>query len=446
MAWINTSKWTQKLYKLWMVTLGWGFYSLNLLPRSRKRSRSKQVSNGELKILEINTFENTGGAAKHAYRLMQCLRRRDVDISMLVSHIIPEHGDHVEILQPNTSPLQKKLFEFEQRKHWVDYFHLSSLTIPSSKRVKDSSIVHLHNIHGVYFSPFTLPALSAAKPTLWTMHDTLMLYQDFEGREPIGEMDPHKDLPKPALDQIRKDLARIYRNSHLHIVAPSLWMKQKVENSILGGHPVTFLRYGIDLNLFRPTDDKQALRRQLGLPLDKKILVFAAYGGSANGWKGGSYLEEAYRHFQSDPNIVFLNLGGKGINEGNANWINTDFIAEEQLMRDYFAASDLMVYPSLFDNCPFVVMEALACGIPVISFRTGGIPELVEHGKTGYIAEYRDAQDLIAGTKLFLENPELLRSAGLSARVRAESEFDIEAMGDKYMQLYAEVSTKFYSK
>jgi protein O-GlcNAc transferase len=441
------NKYRTKLYKLWIVTLGWGFYMLRLRPRARRFSKASGKRPAELKVLEINTFAQTGGAARIASSLQSHLRRRGIEVSMLVSDIVPEHGEHVQMLESSKSKLQKWLFEFQQRKSWTDYFHLSGLGIKQLPLFKGRSLIHLHNLHGHYLSPFVLPELSAAKPLVWTLHDSLMLYEDLEGKELVGEMNPHPNLPRKAFLEIHADLQRIYQNSHLNLVVPSQWLKRKVETSILRDHPITVIPNGIDTKVFRPAESpeaKIALRKKLDLPEDKTLLIFAAYGGSANSWKGGEYLAEAYQHFTGNSDIAFINLGGKDVNEGIHNWINTGYIDSMETMRDYFAAADLMVYPSLFDSFGLVVVEAMACGIPVVAFATGGIPEIVKHGETGYIAKYRDSTDLIRGVELFLKDSAALQTAGLAARQIAIG-FDIEKMVDRYFQLYNQVSDQFYN-
>ena len=110
-------------------------------------------------------------------------------------------------------------------------------------------------------------------------------------------------------------------------------------------------------------------------------------------------------------------------------------MADEETMAKYYAASDICLYPSVADNCPLIVLEALACGLPVITFNTGGIPELVAHLKTGYIAEYKNVEDLAKGAELFLNDRDLREKAGILARKKVKESFTLDHQTDEYLKL-----------
>ena len=93
---------------------------------------------------------------------------------------------------------------------------------------------------------------------------------------------------------------------------------------------------------------------------------------------------------------------------------------------EYFAASDFLLYPALADNCPMVVLDAMASGFFVIAFNTGGVRELLEHLKTGYVAEYKNSDDLANGVELFLNDDALREKAGILAREKVENKFTLK--------------------
>ena len=105
-------------------------------------------------------------------------------------------------------------------------------------------------------------------------------------------------------------------------------------------------------------------------------------------------------------------------------------------MAEYYAASDLFLYPSLADNCPLVVLESMASGTPVIAFETGGIPELITNMRSGYIARYKNVDDFVKGISLFLNDVDLRAKAGLSARKDVEKHFTLDKMVTLYDELY----------
>ena len=97
---------------------------------------------------------------------------------------------------------------------------------------------------------------------------------------------------------------------------------------------------------------------------------------------------------------------------------------------------------SLAGNCPLFVLEAMACGTPVITFNTGGVPELVDHMRNGYVAEYKNSDDLANGVALFLNDAELRDKAGILAREKVEDNFTLDQQVDNYLKLYAQILDK----
>jgi glycosyltransferase involved in cell wall biosynthesis len=329
-----------------------------------------------------------------------------------------------------------------------DLIFLNSFRIKNMPEVLNADIINLHNLHGGYFNLLALPELTKLKPTVYTLHDMWALtghcahsfYCD-KWQTGCGNCLNLKIYPSVWYDRthwlwnLKKD---IYKKSELTIVTPSKWLKNKVENGILADKEIHLIYNGIDQRVFHPMN-KIDVRKKLNLPLDKTILMFSAHYGIKNYWKGGEYLLEALSKINRD-NLVFLNVGSsekpdKQIKD-SIEWISIPYVEDENKMAEYYAASDLFLYPSLADNCPLVVLEAMASGTPVISFKTGGIPELVAHMKNGYISEYKNVDDFLCGINLFLDHDDLRKNAGLSARKTVEVHFTLDKMVDLYEELY----------
>jgi len=241
--------------------------------------------------------------------------------------------------------------------------------------------------------------------------------------------------------EIKKD---IYKKSNFVIAVPSKWMKNKLEKSILSDKKAYLIYNGIDSEIFHPMD-KADVRKKLNLPLDKTILMFSAHKGIKNFWHGGEYLIKALEQID-DENILFLNIGSvenldKRIKK-SIEWISIPHVNSETTMAEYYAASDLFVYPSIADSSSLVVVESMACGTPVIAFETGGIPELLTNKRTGYIARYKDVDDFVKGIKLFLNDEDLRAKAGLSARKDVEKHFTLDKMVTLYEELYHKLATE----
>ena len=399
-----------------------------------------------MNILHINTLDNTGGAAKVAYRLKDGLKKRGYTSWMLVGYKLGKNPDVKQITWNKYLQFGLNILSTIILRPYLIF--RSTFQIKDRADVANSDIIHLHNLHTGYFNPLALPELTKLKPTVYTLHDMWALtghcahsFDCDKWQTGCGDCPYLKVYPALWYDvthklwEIKKD---IYNRSDFIIVTPSRWLKNKIEKSILSDKKIYLIYNGIDPGIFHPMD-KTEIRKKLNLPLDKTILMFSAHKGIKNFWKGGEYLLKALEQID-DENVFFLNIGStenldKRVKK-SIEWVSIPYVDNEKTMAEYYAASDLFLYPSLADNCPLVVLESMACSTPVIAFDTGGIPELLTNMKTGYIARYKDVDDFVKGIKLFLNDVDLRAKAGFSARKDVEKHFTLDKMVMLYEELY----------
>ncbi len=175
------------------------------------------------------------------------------------------------------------------------------------------------------------------------------------------------------------------------------------------------------------------------MPADKKIVLFAAVKASDKR-KGTDYLIEAGRRLK-DKEVLFLVAGTNGDEIARQLpdlSVNAGFVAPDK-MPDFYNAADVFVTPSLQENLPNTLMEAMSCGTPCVGFNTGGIPEMIDHRKNGYVAEYRDAEDLTRGLLWTLFEADF-RLLSENAREKVLSEYAEEIIVNRYLTIYAEQS------
>lgn len=401
-------------------------------------------------ILQINTIDKKGGAAKVAYSLKTELEKRGHQTSMFVGR---KYSDdiNVKILNDTLSfygKVRRKLAYWLSND--IDVFY--SNHILKTEEFKKSDIIHCHNLHGNYFNLSTLKKISNLKPIVWTLHDmwpiTAHCAHAFDGNiQKNGFFAcPSLDIP-PAIawhneKYLEKIKAKIYNNSKFSIVTPSKWLAGKVGQSLLKDKSISTIYNGINTSIFKPLD-KQKSRQSLGLPLDKKIVLIVAKGGASNPWKGGNYAQGVINAFKGDFRAFFVDLGGSQGGQNDPQLKAVGYIADPALLAEYYSATDVLLYPSIADNCPLVVLEAMACGLPVVSFNTGGIPELIEHKINGYIADYKNTDDLKNGVDylLGLSPQELVKMRQYSID-KINSGFSIQKMTDQYLGLYQNLMQK----
>ena len=399
-----------------------------------------------MNILQINTADTKGGAGKVAYQLQNELKKQGHNSALFVSKKYSKDSN-VKLISPDSN-LRRRILKK------LTYYLANDLDFFSSKYIlkmpefKDADIVHCHNLHTNYFNLSALEKISAIKSIVWTFHDmwpmTAHCAHSFDGKlkENGFFTCPSLNIYPPIAwhneKYLEKKKAKIYNNSNFHIVTPSGWLADKVGQSMLKDKPLSVIYNGIDASVFKP-HNKQECRKSLDLPLDKQIILTIAKRGQSNPWKGGNYAQRVFKAFVSDSRTFFIDLGGD-ISNNNRGMKTVSYISDPVVLTRYYSAADILLYPSIADNCPLVVLEAMACGLPVVSFNTGGIPELVEHKVNGYIAKYKDTGDLKNGIEYLLNLPnresEQMRQYSIE---KIKTGFTVEKMTDQYIELYFKI-------
>ncbi len=402
-------------------------------------------------IVHLNTNDVRGGAAKVARRLAEAQMRRGYRASLLVGFKESE-ADWV-----HTFRLDRDLGSEYEKLGLLDYDLAGSDRLPEIPIVRQARLVHAHNLHGGYFNPHSLIRLSRAKPLVWTLHDMQAVtghcaysYECNRWEMGCGDCPSLSEYPAIFTDSTRRlwqDKREIYRQSVLYLVTPSLWLKRIVERSILGDHPVELIYNGVNTEVFRPYP-KEEIRRKLGLPLDRVVIGCVANGGSlGNKRKGGDIIVEAIDSLKSKGiEFLFINIGQDAAFSNNDVVRNTGYIANEHRMAEWYSAIDIFLFPSLADNCPLVVSEAMACGVPLVAFATGGIPELVKDGVHGAVAPYLDTTGLIRRLETLIRDAELRRSMSFMCREDAVRRFDHERIVDQYEKVYERAAQHYAEK
>lgn len=407
-----------------------------------------------MNILIINTSDINGGAAIAAHRLLYALKSYGLNAKMIVRDKL---GNDNSIISIGGALRNKVRFYSERgeiflhnrfsRKYLFDISTASTgLSITETEEFKQADIIHLHWINQGMLSLNEIKKIVASgKKIVWTMHDMWPItgichhagkctnYFDGCGNCPLLKK-PHKnDLSRKTF---QKKLSS-YFNGEINFVACSNWLKGKAEDSPLTvGHNLTSIPNPIDINIYRPTD-KISIRKKLGLPIDKKIILFAAVKVSDER-KGLNYLVESSRLMKNHSEQVLFIIAGNRSEEVEKMLSlpskSLGYISSKDMPKLYNAA-DLFVTPSLQENLPNTIMEAMSCGTPCVGFNTGGIPEMIDHKDNGYVAEYKDSSDFAKGIMwtLFEADYKLLSA---NARKKVVVNYSNNIIAGKYIEIY----------
>lgn len=230
--------------------------------------------------------------------------------------------------------------------------------------------------------------------------------------------------------------------SKLAIVTPSRWLGEMASRSeLLASRRVEVIPNCLDLNIFRPCQ-KDMIRCELGLPLDRRIIAFGAVNATSTGYKGFHLLIDALRRLAHDSDkpyhlLVFGSTGDTRDLPYPVTFLGN--LHDEHLIAKAYQAADVFVTPSQQDNFPSTLIEASACGVAMVGFNVGGIPEIVGHEERGYIARSFDTDDFARGIAWVTRSPESILSLGSKARSFALANVAPDVVAQKYINLYSEL-------
>ena len=221
----------------------------------------------------------------------------------------------------------------------------------------------------------------------------------------------------------------MYARWHPAFVGCSQWITDEAQRA-MPQEWVTHVNNCIPSDKYHSTDMQKA-RTALALPGDGRLLLFCSQKVTDER-KGINYLVEALKRLSED-DLRLVIVGKDSDRIPLPQSIPTFRLGSvgEDMMPQIYNAVDAFVTPSLQDNLPNTIAEAMSCGTPCIGFNVGGIPEMIDHTKNGYVARYRDASDLADGIRFVLSHD--LRAA---ARSKASIAYNEEEVAEQYIDIY----------
>jgi glycosyltransferase involved in cell wall biosynthesis len=446
------------------------------------------TASSPMRIALVNSQDIGGGAAGFARQLAQGLIARGHEVALVVGlkrtdlpwvHEVPVTGGGGRLQRwlqfmarcatPAGTP-KHRLRHFARRilhaQEWRGTLArrrgFEDFRLPGSARSLAElpfrpDVVHLNNLHyfvgPTHFDLRTLPAIARAHRLVYTLHDSwaftghcAYFLECNRWRQGCGSC-PHLDIyPALARDESAANWqtkARVYRQLEYTLTTPSAWLMACARESILAPaiRRSAVVPYGIDLDFFRPTTDPEAARRAWGVAPEERVLCFVADGGRATLWRDFGFVEKLVGMYQRDPAaapLVVLEVGGAAQNKtvGKVRYIGTGRLPAEGV-RQVFHAADLMVYPARADNFPYVILEALACGTPVLATRVGGLPEQFVDGESGFLFVPGDIDGASHFLARFLRDPAQRARMSAAARHHAAQSYAIDRMVSDYERIYA---------
>jgi glycosyltransferase involved in cell wall biosynthesis len=439
-----------------------------------------------LHILQVNTLDGGGGAGRVAHSLHQAYRDRGHASCLVVGSKLTG-DDHVRILDNSIqgslwsrpwlwaadrlSPasgrvrgigrLRNMLRLIGQPRALLDVYRgHEDFGFPGTGQLLHGvegqpDIVHCHNLHGPYFDLRILPTLTRRMPVVLTLHDAWLLSGHCDhslgcDRWKVG-CGKCPDLRRPH--RIRRDATAfnwqrkkmILAESRLYVASPSRWLMDKVEQSMLAEAAIEsrVIPNGVDLSIFSP-GSKTSARSKLGIPQEARVLLFAAMGVRRNIWKDHKTIETAIIRVAEraqNQHILFVALGDDSPTQriGQAEIRSIPFEDDIKIVAEFYRAADIYVHAARADTFPNTVLEAMACGTPVVATAVGGIPEQVQEGRTGFLVPPGDSEAMAARIILLLSDDECRRAFGEGAANVARQRFDLSCQVETYLAWYRSI-------
>ena len=405
-----------------------------------------------MRVLIVNTSERTGGAAVAANRLMMALNNNGVKAKMLVRD---KESDSLTVVGLPKSPMLNWHFLWERlviffhcrfsRKHLFEIdLANSGSDITKLREFQEADVIHLHWINqGMLSLSGIRKILKSGKPVVWTMHDiwpaTAICHltlncRNFTTHCHNCRLLPGKGSSSDLSTSVWRKKEKMLEDSSIYFVTCSHWLEQEAKASaLLRGQKIVSIPNPIDTHIYR-SGDKQTARKNLGLPEDKRLILFVSQRVT-NKNKGMDYLIDACRQLKDYELVILGGHAEEVVDQLPLKAHPLGYVNDERRIVEIYQAVDVFVLPSLSENLPNTIMEAMACGVPCVGFKVGGIPEEIDHKRNGYVTEYRDSDDLARGIRWILSEADYDQLSQEAVRKVAHS-YSQQSVAISYLDVY----------
>lgn len=420
-----------------------------------------------MKVLLINTSDHTGGAAIAALRLLKALRRVGTDATLLCrDRTLPAARTDVVSLKPTL--WRKVKFVCERLEIFVrNGFSREGIFAVDTARFgnditalpefREADVIHLHWTNQAMLSLGDLQRiLTSGKRVVWTMHDmwpfTGICHNAADCEGWLSGCGKCPLLKRPGPNDLSATVFRrkaaVYSCGRFTLVGCSKWLASLAAKApLLVGQQVVNIPNPIDTAFYAPAGTegmpgRDELRVRFGLPRKKRLLLFSAFKVTDPA-KGIDYLIEAIsmlcqQHPELGSELGIVLAGKEAETLKNAFAIEAwsmGYVSDEQQMRGLYQCADLLMMPTLMDNLPNTIAEAMACGVPCVAFGVGGVPQMIDHGVNGFLVAPRNSLDFAESIAKALRS-QSYAALCRNARTKAVGAYSEKNVAESYLELY----------
>nr|WP_304220101.1 glycosyltransferase family 4 protein [Fredinandcohnia onubensis] len=416
-----------------------------------------------MKIALINRNDVYGGAARATLRLHNELLEQGVESVLVadkvhgnVKNIVGKSNISSKISQRTRDYLNEIPLRIGGYKYSSPFSpNFIGINIFKKKQVYHSDIIHLNWINGGFININDLILLK--QPIVWTLHDVWPFtggchilgkcskYINGCGKCPQLNSNKNMDISYKLVNKKNN----ILKNLNITFIAPSKWMAERIKESFLFSEiqgKVQIIPNGIDTKVYKPINSFKA-KEELGLDKNKKVILFGAVNATSDRNKGYLLLKDALKflyetssNFERE-NIQLVVFGSDNKVEENMGFktINIGKINDEKKLTLLYSAAEVMCVPSIQESFGQTALESIACGTPVVSFKTSGLLDIIDHKINGFTAKSYDVREFARGIQWLLREDMDRSKISSLAREKALNKFDIRNTTKQHIHLYEDL-------
>lgn len=406
-----------------------------------------------MNVLHFSTSDIEGGSARSAWRIHGGLKRRGLRSRMLVGSKASNDPDVEAVAGDGWLHRADEFSNIILQKLGLQYRY-----VPSSGRLKkhpwvrEADLYQLFNTHGGYFALETIAQLGRRAPIVWRLSDLWPLtghcaypggcHRWLEGCGHCPDLGTYPPIGRDTTTRLWQYKRRYYDQCDITVIAPSSWTETAARQSpLLAGRTVHRVPNGIDHTVFAPRGRHEA-RSRLGIADGRKAILFSAHIAFDNPRKGSDLLLEALRII-GHRNDAFLLVAGRNA-EGWRNQVPIDvvplgYVKGDERLADVYSAADVVCVPSAVENLPNIVLEAMACGTPVVAIDAGGMRDAVRDRETGLLRPPGDPAAFAKALVQILDDADSRKALGDRALTMIRREFTVDVEVGRIFEIYEEV-------
>lgn len=401
----------------------------------------------------LSDLGGTGGAAIAASRLAEGLRRCGHYVGRFCSpgHTPPplDSADEVVALELSSewpsriwTVFKTEAYRRLYQRRWAD-------RIREALAAFRPDVISIQNIHGAAWDIEVVEACLQIAPVVWTLHDMWAITGScayaFDCRKfesacdaACPQLGVYPTLPAGLIAESHRRRRALFEQAagRLALVAPSAWLAGEARKMARGSVPIHTIAYGTPTGVYRPQNADQ-IRKLLNFENDGKPVLLVSAASLDDPRKGMRTLADALARLNArEFRVLLLGATAKRLLPPGIDAHYLGPVSGDPFLAQVYNAADVLIHPAHADNQPLVVLESLACGRPVVALPSGGVPEMVVEGETGWLARDQSPQALADAITRAIATRGQWPDYSQRCRARAERDFDLESRARRYEELF----------